>query len=236
MARRTLLTVLVAAVAAMLAFPAAALNLTKEMKKLPEEDRQVIKALMIFMAEDEIEAYFELEDSAARTEFLKETGYYRKWEKIRDEMRPHVIRGDVVKGMNKDELWMTWGKPIQVRQTFYKKNYVDIYNYFFYEDRKGNAIPTSDPDDPKSYNRPQWNMNVYFHNDRVVSILEEGELFNPSDLEDKPVQLLDADDQKALEEKKKAEEEAAKAAAEGEEGEGEGEGEGGEEEPGSDIP
>lgn len=231
MLRRVMMTMGVTAIALMIVIPAAAVNITKAMKKLPEEDRQIIDALMIFMQEDEIEVYFDLDDSAARVSFLTETGYYRKWQSIRDEMRPHVISGDVVKGMNKDELWMTWGKPVQVRQTFYKKNYVDIYTYYFYEDRKRNAIPTSDPDDPKAYNRPQWNMNVYFHNDRVVSILEEGDLFNPAELEDKATHVLDADDQKALEEE--AEKKAAEEAAEGEGEEGEEEGE---EEPGSDIP
>ena len=69
---------------------------------------------------------------------------------------------------------------------------MDIFTYFFYEDRKGNAIPTPDRDDPKSYNRPQWEMNVYFHNGRVVQILEEGELFSPQELSDNHAVLPDA--------------------------------------------
>ena len=174
------------------ALPAAALNVDKAIKKLPEEDRQMILALKIYMAEDELEAYLTLGDHDARVSFLDETGYLRKWNRIREEYMPHVVKRQVVKGMNKDELWMTWGKPVQVRQTFYEKAYVDIYTYFFYEDRKGNAIPTPDRDDPKSYNRPQWEMNVYFHNDKVVSILEEGELFNPQDLSNQFQPLPDA--------------------------------------------
>jgi len=172
--------------------PANAAKIDKLLKKLPDEDRQVITALMVFMAEDEVEAYLELEESSARTAYLEETGFLRKWESIREEFRPHVIRREVVKGMNRDELWMTWGKPVQVRQTFYEQAYVDIYTYFFFEDRKGEAIPTSDRDDPRSYNRPQWEMNVYFHNGRVVQILEEGELFSPQDLSDNHTPLPDA--------------------------------------------
>ncbi len=210
------LTALLLAVA--FAAPASALNIDKALKKLPDPDRQVITALMVFMAEDEIEGYFTLEDSASRTTYLEEIGYLRKWEAIREEYQSHVVRREVVKGMNRDELWMTWGKPVQVRQTFYEKAYVDIYTYFFYEDRKGTAIPTDDRDDPKSYNRPQWEMNVYFHNGRVVAILEEGELFSPQALTDSATPLPDALDPP---EEEPVEEEAA----EGEEGE-----EGGEEE------
>ena len=172
--------------------PANAAKIDKLMKKLPDEDRQVITALLVFMVEDEVDAYFELDDTASRMAYLDETGYLRKWEGIRDEFRPHVIRREVVKGMNRDELWMTWGKPVQIRQTFYEKAYVDIYTYFFFEDRKGEAIPTPDRDDPRSYNRPQWEMNVYFHNGRVVQILEEGELFSPQDLSDSHTPLPDA--------------------------------------------
>ena len=189
--RAWLLTV-VAIVVVAIAMPAMALKIDKAMKKLPEADRQMITALMVFMAEDEIESYFELEDSDARLAYLQETGYYRKWEMIREDYRSHVLRREVVEGMNRDELWMTWGRPVQIRQTFYEKAYVDIFTYFFYEDRKGVAIPTPDRDDPKSYNRPQWEMNVYFHNGRVVQILEEGELFSPQELSDNHAVLPDA--------------------------------------------
>jgi len=182
----------VALVVVAIAMPAMALKIDKAMKKLPEADRQMITALMVFMAEDEIEAYFELEDSAARESYLQETGYFRKWERIREDYRPHVLRREVVEGMNRDELWMTWGRPVQIRQTFYEKAYVDIFTFFFYEDRKGVAIPTPDREDPKSYNRPQWEMNVYFHNGRVVQILEEGELFSPQELSDNHAVLPDA--------------------------------------------
>ena len=177
-----------------IALPAAALNVDKAIKKLPDEDRQMIVALRIYMQEDELESYLGLESHDARVDFLEETGYLRKWERIREEFMPHVVKRQVVKGMNKDELWMTWGKPVQVRQTFYEKAYVDIYTYFFYEDRKGNQIPTPDRDDPASYNRPQWEMNVYFHNDKVVSVLQEGELFSPQDLNDQHQPLPDAVD------------------------------------------
>ncbi len=189
--RACMLTV-VALVVVAIAMPAMALKIDKAMKKLPEADRQMITALMVFMAEDEIEAYFELEDSAARESYLQETGYFRKWERIREDYRPHVLRREVVEGMNRDELWMTWGRPVQIRQTFYEKAYVDIFTFFFYEDRKGVAIPTPDREDPKSYNRPQWEMNVYFHNGRVVQILEEGELFSPQELSDNHAVLPDA--------------------------------------------
>ena len=172
--------------------PANAAKIDKLLKKLPDEDRQVITALMVFMNEEEIEGYFTLEDSGARTSYLEETGYLRKWEAIREDYRPYVQRGDVVSGMNRDELWMTWGRPVQVRQTFYDKAYVDIYTYFFFEDRKGTAIPTDDRDDPRSYNRPQWEMNVYFHNGQVVEILEAGQLFSPQELSDSHAPLPDA--------------------------------------------
>ncbi|MDP7115182.1 MAG: hypothetical protein QGH45_24620 [Myxococcota bacterium] len=189
---RSLITMLCLTIVCALALPAAAIKADKAIKKLPDEDRQMILALKIYMAEDELEAYLTLDGHDARVDFLEETGYLRKWNLIREEFMPHVVKRQVVKGMNKDELWMTWGKPVQVRQTFYEKAYVDIYTYFFYEDRKGNAIPTPDRDDPLSYNRPQWEMNVYFHNDKVVSILEEGELFSPQDLSNQFQPLPDA--------------------------------------------
>jgi hypothetical protein len=192
MRTRAWLFTVVTVVAVAIAMPAMALKIDKALKKLPDADREMITALMVFMDEDEIESYFELEDSAARESYLTETGYMRKWERIREDYRPHVLRREVVEGMNRDELWMTWGRPVQIRQTFYEKAYVDIFTFFFYEDRKGVAIPTPDRDDPKSYNRPQWEMNVYFHNGRVVQILEQGELFSPQELSDNHAVLPDA--------------------------------------------
>lgn len=217
----TFLTMLLALT--IFALPAAAelsdKKIDKLISKLPAEDQQQIVALQIFMKPDEVEAYLLLPDHDARSSFLDETGYLRKWKNIREEMLPQVIARNVVNGMTKDELWMTWGKPVQVRQSFYQKAYVDIYTYFFYENRKGTPVPTSDRDDPNSYNRPQWEMNIYFHNDHVVSILEEGALFNPQDLNDtaQPVINLEPD------------EDEEEAVEEGEEGETEGETEGGEE-------
>jgi len=202
------------------ALPAAAelsaKKIDKLIGKLPAEDQQQIVAVRIFMQPDELEAYLALEDRDARISFLDETGYLRKWKNIREEMMPHVVSRNVVNGMTKDELWMTWGKPVQVRQSFYQKAYVDIYTYFFYEDRKGRSIPTSDRDDPNSYNRPQWEMNVYFHNDHVVSILEEGALFNPQDLNDtaKPVINLEPEED---EEEEKEDGEEGEEKAEGDE-------------------
>ena len=213
MRTRAWLLPLVAVVAVAIAMPAMALKIDKALKKLPEADRQMITALMVFMDEEDIEAYFDLEDSDARLNYLQETGYYRKWEMIREDYRPHVLRREVVEGMNRDELWLTWGRPVQIRQTFYEKAYVDIFTFFFYEDRKGVAIPTPDRDDPKSYNRPQWEMNVYFHNGRVVQILEEGELFSPQELSDNHAVLPDA-----LEPPPEAAVEEEEAADEGEEG------------------
>ena len=222
MRTRAWLFPIVLVVAVALAMPALALNLDKALKKLPDSDRQMITALMVFMDDDEIEAYFDLEDSDARVGYLQETGYHRKWENIHEDYRAHVLAREVVEGMNKDELWMTWGRPVQIRQTFYEKAYVDIFTYFFYEDRKGVAIPTPDRDDPKSYNRPQWEMNVYFHNGRVVQILEKGELFSPQELSDNHAVLPDALEpppEEIVEEEEEGDE------GEGEEGEGE-EGEG----------
>ncbi len=193
--------------------PAAAELSDKKMEKLigklPEEDRQQIAALKIFMQPDEVEAYLTLTDHESRETFLDETGYLRKWRMIQEEMLPHVIARDVVKGMTKDELWMSWGKPVQVRQSFYQKAYVDIYTYFFFRDRKGNDIPTPDRDDPRSYNRPQWEMNVYFHNDHVVSVLEEGQMFNPKDLTDSAAPMPEALDTTPDDETDAVEEEEA---------------------------
>ncbi len=99
-----------------------------------------------------------------------------------------VIEGEVVPGMNKDEVFMCWDKPKKIRKDFKRDAYVDVLNYEFERDRKGREFLLR-PDSQTSYKNEVFTRFVYMHNGLVFSIVEEGQEENVMDdlpVEDKP--------------------------------------------------
>ncbi len=174
---RNLISTLLASllVMALVAPVAWGANLESLFKKLPDEDRHLFRALRVFMTPEEQEVYLTtLKTSAERKDFLVETGYWNKWEELPVEQRQPVLDQKVLPGMDRDALWMTWGKAYKIRKDVQDNFYVDIYYYRWEKEKKGREF-ISTPDSPSSYKNQSFDRLVYMYNGVVVDVLTEGE-------------------------------------------------------------
>jgi len=195
----------------------------KKLKKWPDEDKVWARAFDVWMTDDEVKVFEKLTSTEERKSFLEQAGYWQMWEDIDDEMMPNVMKGEVVKGMNQDEVYMCWDKPVKIRKDFKKDAYVDILYYKFEIDRKGNEFLLVEGS-PTAYKNDEITYYVYMDNGSVFTVVEEGQT----------AKVLDD----LLEEKAKAAEakEAAKPDVSGDDEPTWGDGEGGEEKPAEETP
>ena len=159
----------------------------KKIKKWPDEDKVLARAFSAWMSQEEMDVFIGLESSKERQGFLDKAGYWQLWKEIDNgkkpeepKMMPHVIAGDVVRGMTKNEVFMCWGKPTKIRKDFKKKAYVDVLNYSFERDRKGNEF-LSPENSQTAYKNEIFTKFVYMYNGYVFSIVNEGEEENVMD-------------------------------------------------------
>lgn len=103
----------------------------KKIKRWPAEDKSWALALDAWMTTEELDILIKLKTTEERQSFLKEAGYWRLWEEVRDEYREAVLSQTVIKGMNKNEVFMAWDKPRKIRKDFRRDAYVDVLNYEF---------------------------------------------------------------------------------------------------------
>ena len=188
MAARLLIACLVAGSMLAASVATAATYNPRKIKKWPDEDKVLARVFDSWMSQEEMDIFITLESTADRHAFLKEAGYWKMWESIEDEMRPNVIAGEVVKGMNKDEVFMCWDKPKKIRKDFKREAYIDVLNYEFERDRKGNEFMLR-PDSQTAYKNEIFTRYVYMHNGLVFSIVNAGEEENVMDelpVEDAP--------------------------------------------------
>lgn len=183
---------LIALLAALFAFVAvgvahAATYNPKKIKKWPDEDKIWARAFSSWMTQEEMDVFVGLETTKERQDFLDKAGYWQLWKEVdaglKDEepkMMPHIIAGDVVRGMTKNEVFMCWGKPKKIRKDFKKNAYVDVLNYAFERDRKGNEFLNT-PDSKTAYKNEIFLRFVYMYNGTVFSIVNEGEEENVMD-------------------------------------------------------
>ena len=178
---RLLLSLTITLIAITLAFPALAgqVNLRK-IKKWPELDRAWARSFDAWMSDEELDVFIKIKTTEERQDFLKKAGYWKKWDKIDDEMLPNVLKGEVVRGMTKDEVFMCWDKPEKIRKDFRRDAYVDVMNYKFEIDRKGREF-LSPKDSKTAYKNEVITKFVYMYNGRVFSIVYEGEEENAMD-------------------------------------------------------
>jgi hypothetical protein len=132
----------VAAILALcVAMPATAATVDgKKIKKWPELDRVWARSFDAWMTDEDLEFFISLTTTEERKTFLKDAGFWMKWERIeRDhkEMVPAIMEGKVVPGMNQDEVYMCWDKPSKIRKDVKKDAYIDVLFYEFERDRKG---------------------------------------------------------------------------------------------------
>ncbi|MCP4873183.1 MAG: hypothetical protein GY898_31195 [Proteobacteria bacterium] len=160
----------------------------RKIKKWPDADKMLARVFDSWMTQEEMDIFLGLESTEEREGFLKEAGYWHLWEDIEDEMRPNVIAGEVVRGMNKDEVFMCWDKPAKIRKDFKKEAYIDVLNYEFERDRKGKEFLLKD-NSQTAYKNEIFTRYVYMHNGLVFSIVNAGEEENVMDelpVEDAP--------------------------------------------------
>ena len=164
----------------------AALYNPRKVKKWPEMDKVWIRSFDAFMSDEELDIFQGLRTTEERKSFLKEAGYWKMWEEIdEDEMLEHVIAGEVVPGMSKDEVIYCWDKPAKIRKDFKRDAYVDVLNFEFEIDRKGNEFLLR-PDSQTAYKNEIRTKFVYMYNGSVFSIVWEGE--EEEVLDDLPVE------------------------------------------------
>ena len=157
----------------------------RKIKKWPDEDKILARVFDSWMSQEEMDIFVGLESTEDRQGFLKEAGYWHLWEDMEDEMRPNVIAGEVVRGMNKDEVFMCWDKPAKIRKDFKKDAYIDVLNYEFERDRKGKEFLLR-ADSQTSYKNEIFTRYVYMHNGKVFSIVDAGQ--EESVLDELPVE------------------------------------------------
>jgi len=179
--KRMLCLIPVVLLAVAVAVPAIAgqVNMRK-IKKWPELDQAWARSFDAWMSDEELKIFLKLKSTDERRDFLTQAGYFKKWKKIDKEMLPHVIKGDVVKGMNKDEVFMCWDKPEKIRKDFRRDAYVDVMNYKFEIDRKGREFIMRE-DSKTAYKNENITKFVYMYNGKVFSIVYEGEEENVMD-------------------------------------------------------
>jgi hypothetical protein len=160
----------------------------KKIKRWPAEDKTWALALDAWMTTEELDIFIKLKTTEERQSFLKEAGYWRLWEEVRDDYREAVIAQNVIKGMNKDEVFMAWDKPKKIRKDFRRDAYVDVLNYEFERDRKGQEFVLR-PDSQTAYKNENFIRFVYMFNGEVFAIVDEGyeeDVMDELPVEDKP--------------------------------------------------
>jgi len=152
----------------------------RKIKKWPALDQAWARSFDAWMSDEELDVFIKLKTTDERKDFLKKAGHWKKWDKIEDEMLPNVIKGEVVRGMNKDEVFMCWDKPAKIRKDFRRDAYVDVMNYKFEIDRKGREF-LSPANSKTAYKNEVITKFVYMYNGKVFSIVNEGEEENVMD-------------------------------------------------------
>lgn len=146
----------------------------KKLKKWPEEDRVWARSFDVWMTDDEVKVFEKLGNTEERQQFLEQAGYWQMWKDVNDDMKPKVMEGKVVKGMNQDEVYMCWDKPMKIRKDFKKDAYVDILYYTFEIDRKGNEFLLVEGS-PTAYKNDERTYYVYMDNGRVFAVVDSEE-------------------------------------------------------------
>lgn len=175
---KVLFSLLVCAAFVLPAAPAdAALVIERKIKRWPEEDRQLARALDVWMTDEEMTIFLKLKKSEDRVEFLKETGYLKRWKQMEEDKDPTFLEAiktnDVVEGMSKDQVFMSWDKPVKIRDEFKREAYVKVLWYEFEIDRKGKEFLVR-PDSETAYKNEIVTRHVYLYNDRVHAVVEAG--------------------------------------------------------------
>ncbi len=236
---KVLLSLLICA-AFLLPAPAdAALVNERKIKRWPDEDKQLVRALDVWMTDEEMGIFIKLKTTDERVEFLTETGYMKRWKALEEEKDPTIFnaikKGEVIEGMTKDQVFMCWDKPMKIRDEFKREAYVKVLWYEFEIDRKGREFLVR-PDSETAYKNEIITRHVYLYNDQVHAIVEAG----TEDAVDVVDQILAAEAKKeearkaAIEAQTKAGAEAVKedeAKGEAENPEGGADGSGGDAEP-----
>ena len=146
----------------------------KKLKKWPEEDRVWARSFDVWMTDDEVKVFEKLGSTEERQQFLEQAGYWQMWKDVNDDMKPNVMEGKVVKGMDQDEVYMCWDKPVKIRKDFKKDAYVDILYYTFEIDRKGNEFLLVEGS-PTAYKNDERTYYVYMDNGRVFAVVDSEE-------------------------------------------------------------
>jgi len=145
----------------------------KKIKRWPAEDQSWAIAMDAWMTAEELAVFIKIKSSDERKSFLKDAGYWRIWKDVRDEYREAVVNQQVIKGMNKNEVFMAWDKPKKIRKDFRRDAYVDVFNYEFERARKGHEFVLR-PDSQTAYKNENFIRFVYMHNGEVFAIVDEG--------------------------------------------------------------
>jgi len=179
------ITALTALLCLCLATPALAGQVNmKKLKKWPELDRTWARSFDAWMTDEELKLFLQIKTTEERQKFLVDAGYWKIWKKIDKEMVPNIIKGEVLNGMTKDEVFMCWDKPKKIRKDFRKKAYVDVLNYEFEVDRKGREFLLR-ADSQTAYRNEIITKYVYMYNGQVFDIVYAGQ--EEDALEDLPI-------------------------------------------------
>ena len=142
----------------------AALVNERKIKRWSDDDKQVVRALDVWMTDEEIGIFFKLKTTEERTEFLTETGYLKRWTELNEAKDPSSLnaikKGEVIEGMTKDEVFMAWDKPVKIRDEFKR-------------DRKGREFLVR-PDSETAYKNEILTRHVYLFNNKVHAVVDEG--------------------------------------------------------------
>lgn len=158
---------------------AGTINL-KKIKHWPDQDKIWAIAMDAWMTPEEVDVFVKIKDSDERKSFLKDAGYWRLWEEVRDDYREAVLGQQVIKGMNKNEVFMAWDKPTKIRKDFRRDAYVDVLNYSFERDKKGREFVMR-PDSQTAYKNEGFIRFVYMFNGEVFAIVDDGSEENVMD-------------------------------------------------------
>lgn len=146
----------------------------KKIKRWPDQDKVWAIAMDAWMTNEELDVFIKIKDSDERKAFLKDAGYWRIWEEVRDEYRESVVAQQVTKGMNQKEVFMAWDKPEKIRKDFRRDAYVNVLNYAFERDKKGREFVMR-PDSQTAYKNENFIRFVYMFNGEVFAIVDEGD-------------------------------------------------------------
>lgn len=155
----------------------AALVNERKIKRWSDDDKQVVRALDVWMTDEEMGIFLKLKTTEERTEFLTETGYLKRWTELNEAKDPSSLnaikKGEVIEGMTKDEVFMAWDKPMKIRDEFKREAYVKVLWYEFEIDRKGREFLVR-PDSETAYKNEILTRHVYLFNNKVHAVVEEG--------------------------------------------------------------